>query len=112
MNNTCEDSLLAAPIIIDLVILTELFQRIEWKVCEDNASLNDNLEGSWYPFRSILTILSFLLKAPLVPNDSPLVNALFKQRGSLENILRACSGLPPITEMHLEYKTIPTKSRL
>jgi len=112
IHNTCEDSLLAAPIIIDLVILTELFQRIEWKVCEDNASLNDNLEGSWYPFRSILTILSFLLKAPLVPNDSPLVNALFKQRGSLENILRACSGLPPITEMHLEYKTIPTKSRL
>lgn len=26
--NVCEDSLLAAPIIIDLVLLTELFERI------------------------------------------------------------------------------------
>lgn len=29
MHNTCEDSLLAAPIILDLVILAELLQRIE-----------------------------------------------------------------------------------
>ena len=29
--NVCEDSLLAAPIIMDLIILTELMQRIEWK---------------------------------------------------------------------------------
>lgn len=28
IHNTCEDSLLAAPIIIDLAILTELFSRI------------------------------------------------------------------------------------
>ena len=29
MHNTCEDSLLAAPIILDLVILAELITRIE-----------------------------------------------------------------------------------
>lgn len=29
MHNTCEDSLLAAPIILDLVILTELLGRIQ-----------------------------------------------------------------------------------
>lgn len=29
--NVCEDSLLAAPLILDLVILTELFERIQWK---------------------------------------------------------------------------------
>ena len=29
--NVCEDSLLAAPIMLDLIILTELFERIEWK---------------------------------------------------------------------------------
>ena len=29
MHNTCEDSLLAAPIIIDLVILAELCERIK-----------------------------------------------------------------------------------
>ncbi len=32
VHNTCEDSLLAAPIILDLVILTELCQRISFKV--------------------------------------------------------------------------------
>lgn len=31
IHNTCEDSLLAAPIILDLVILAELCERIEIK---------------------------------------------------------------------------------
>ncbi len=31
MHNTCEDSLLAAPIILDLVLLAELLTRIELK---------------------------------------------------------------------------------
>jgi myo-inositol-1-phosphate synthase len=31
MHNTCEDSLLAVPLIIDLAILAELMQRIKWK---------------------------------------------------------------------------------
>ena len=31
MHNTCEDSLLAAPIILDLVILAELITRIQFK---------------------------------------------------------------------------------
>jgi len=29
--NVCEDSLLAAPIILDLLVMTELFERIYWK---------------------------------------------------------------------------------
>merc|ERR1711916_335540 len=32
LHNTCEDSLLATPLIIDLVILTELLTRMEWKL--------------------------------------------------------------------------------
>ena len=32
VHNVCEDSLLASPIILDLVILTELCQRIKFKV--------------------------------------------------------------------------------
>ena len=31
MHNTCEDSLLAAPIILDLIILAELCERIQIK---------------------------------------------------------------------------------
>lgn len=32
VHNTCEDSLLAAPIIVDLVVIAELCQRISFKV--------------------------------------------------------------------------------
>jgi len=35
VHNTCEDSLLASPIIIDLVVLTELFQRITFRVNDE-----------------------------------------------------------------------------
>jgi myo-inositol-1-phosphate synthase len=104
LHNTCEDSLLAAPIIIDLIVFTELFQRIEWKLTYDK-------QAKFERFDSVLTMLSFLLKAPLVPDDVPLVNALFKQRACIENILRACVGLPPINDMLLEHKTISFKKQ-
>jgi len=97
VHNVCEDSLLAAPIIIDLVVFTELFQRVRWRLTEDE-------HAEFQHFDSVLTMLSFLLKAPLCPEASPLVNALFKQRSCIENVLRALVGLPPINDMLLEFK--------
>ena len=41
MHNTCEDSLLAAPLILDLIILAELFERIEVK------RGTRGLQGTW-----------------------------------------------------------------
>ena len=32
------------------------------------------------------------------------INALFKQRACIENIFRACVGLPPDNHMYLEHK--------
>lgn len=95
IHNTCEDSLLAAPIILDLVILAELCQRITYRVGD---------EASWHHFHSVLSILSYLCKAPLVPAGTPVVNSLFRQRACLENIFRACLGLAPINNMMLEHK--------
>jgi len=95
IHNTCEDSLLAAPLIIDLAILTELFTRISYKTPE---------MANYAAFHSVLSALSYLLKAPLVPNGAPVVNALFRQRQGLENVLRACAGLPPQNDMMLEWK--------
>ncbi|KAI5636611.1 hypothetical protein NE865_10727 [Phthorimaea operculella] len=40
----------------------------------------------------------------MVPPNSPVVNALFKQRGCIENILRACLALQPNHHMALEHK--------
>lgn len=62
------------------------------------------LHGGVCSFHSVLSILSFLCKAPLVPRGTPLVNALFRQRACIDNILRACVGLAPINNMLLEYK--------
>ncbi|KAF9141155.1 Myo-inositol-1-phosphate synthase [Mortierella sp. GBA39] len=96
MYNTCEDSLLASPLILDLVILTELMTRIEYKT-EDMAE--------YAPFNSVLSILSYMLKAPMVPHGTQVINALSKQRTAMENIFRACVGLPPQNDMLLEAKT-------
>lgn len=96
MHNTCEDSLLAAPIIIDLCILAELVTRIKYKTAEMEE---------FEHFHPILSILSYLLKAPLVPSGAPIVNALFKQRACIENIMKACVGLPAENDMGLEHRT-------
>nr|XP_012149184.1 PREDICTED: inositol-3-phosphate synthase 1-B isoform X2 [Megachile rotundata] len=101
VHNTCEDSLLASPIILDLVLLAELCSRITFKL----ADVEDEFTG----FHSVLSILSYLCKAPLVPRGSPVVNALFKQRAAIENILRACLALPPENNMLLEHKVNFTK---
>ncbi|XP_076369073.1 inositol-3-phosphate synthase 1-A-like [Tachypleus tridentatus] len=95
VHNTCEDSLLASPIILDLVILTELCQRITFRVGDSRK---------FQSFNSVLSILSYLCKAPLVPRDAPVVNSLFRQRSCIENILRACLGLAPQNHMGLENK--------
>jgi len=94
MHNTCEDSLLAAPLILDLVLLAELITRIELK-------RDDEEFRSFHP---IAVLLSYLTKAPLVPKGTPRINALNKQRAMLENIFRACVGLPPDNNMLLEFK--------
>jgi len=93
--NVCEDSLLASPLIIDLVVLAEMMTRIKWRV-----SGTDEYKG----FHSVLSILSYMLKAPMTPPGTPVVNSLTKQRNALTNIFRACVGLQPESDMTLEHK--------
>lgn len=64
---------------LDLVLLTELCQRVTF--CTE---LDPEPQG----FHSVLSLLSFLFKAPLAPPGSPVINALFRQRSCIENILR------------------------
>lgn len=88
IHNVCEDSLLATPIILDLVILMELFTRIKLNV--------DGQES----FEPVQNLLSYFLKAPL-KNKHPHINSLFRQRYALENFLRMLYGLSP--ENHLFF---------
>lgn len=101
VHNTCEDSLLAAPLILDLAILAELFQRVTFKV---DTPLAKTSGGLFQTFHSVQSLLSYLCKAPLVPKGANVVNALFRQRAAIENVLRACIGLSPLNHMSLEQK--------
>ncbi|KAH8170688.1 myo-inositol-1-phosphate synthase domain-containing protein [Sarocladium implicatum] len=98
--NICEDSLLASPLIIDLVIIAEMMTRIQWKA----ASSDGTATAEYKNFHSVLSVLSYMLKAPLTPPGTPVVNALAKQRAALTNIFRACVGLEPESDMTLEHK--------
>lgn len=97
IHNTCEDSLLATPLILDLVILAELSARIQLRSAERESA-------TWVPFKPVLSLLSYLCKAPLVPSGSQVVNSLFRQRAAIENILRGCIGLAPISHLTLEQR--------
>ncbi|KMU88422.1 LOW QUALITY PROTEIN: inositol-3-phosphate synthase [Coccidioides immitis H538.4] len=96
MFNVCEDSLLASPLILDLVLLAEVMTRVSWKVADGG----DKFKG----FHSVLSVLSYMLKAPMTPPGTPVVNALAKQRAAVTNIFRACVGLQPESDMTLEHK--------
>lgn len=100
MFNICEDSLLASPLIIDLVILAEMMTRIQWKAASTDGSVN----AEYKSFHSVLSVLSYMLKAPLTPPGTPVVNSLAKQRAAMTNIFRACVGLEPESDMTLEHK--------
>lgn len=61
-HNTCEDSLLAISIVIDLLTITEFFSHNRYgKIKDDAFKVKDGLTGfnNFYP---ILTFLCYLLK--------------------------------------------------
>jgi myo-inositol-1-phosphate synthase len=95
MHNTCEDSLLATPLILDLVILAEICARMK---------IRREGQAEFESFHSVLSMLSYMIKAPLVPRGTPIVNALFAQKQCICNIFRAALGLPPENNMMLEHK--------
>jgi len=82
--NECEDSLLAAPLILDLTLLAELLTRVTYR---------RKGEAEFQPLYSVLSLLSYMLKAPLVKPGTDVVNALSRQRNALEQFLKACLGL-------------------
>lgn len=107
IHNTCEDSLLATPIILDLVLVCELCERISVRKI-DTAVARTASTPPFERFHAVLSVLSYLLKAPMVPPKTPVINALGAQRQCMINIFRACLGLQPEDFMLLEHK-IPSE---
>lgn len=79
----CRDSILAAPIVLDLALFMDLAQR---------AGMRDIQE--W---------LSFYFKSPMVAPEIYPQHDLFVQRSKLMNTLRYMKGETQITNLGLEY---------
>ncbi|KAJ7104255.1 hypothetical protein B0H15DRAFT_17240 [Mycena belliarum] len=94
--NECEDSLLATPLILDLAILTELLTRIKYR--------NVAEQKDFAPLYPVLSLLSYMLKAPLVKPGTEVVNSLNRQRNALEGFLKACIGLENNSDLLLETR--------
>ncbi|EJU02526.1 Myo-inositol-1-phosphate synthase [Dacryopinax primogenitus] len=94
--NECEDSLLATPLIMDLCLLAELLTRVQYRTTP---------EEEFMPLYSVLSLLSYMLKAPLVKPGTEVVNALSRQRSALEQFLKACLGLDNSGDLLLETRT-------
>jgi myo-inositol-1-phosphate synthase len=82
----CRDSILAAPIALDLVLFTDLAHRSE------------DLKGI-----GIQEWLSFFFKSPMTPEGLYPEHDLFIQSMKLKNTLRHIAGEDLITHLGLEY---------
>ncbi len=83
VNFLCKDSILAAPLALDLALFMDLASRLGWKGIQE-----------W---------LSFYFKGPMVPDGLYPEHDLFIQLAKLKNTLRAVAGEEPITHLGLEY---------
>jgi myo-inositol-1-phosphate synthase len=83
INFLCRDSILAAPLVLDLALFMDLARRLEW--------------------RGIQEWLSFYFKSPLALEGLPVEHDLFIQAAKLKNTLRAIAGEELITHLGLDY---------
>jgi myo-inositol-1-phosphate synthase len=83
VNFLCRDSILAAPLVLDLALFLDLAGRTEW--------------------RGIQEWLSFYFKCPMVKPGLYPEHDLFIQLTKLKNTLRVLAGEEPITHLGLDY---------
>eukprot|EP01016_Furgasonia_blochmanni_P055984 TRINITY_DN9453_c0_g1_i2.p1 TRINITY_DN9453_c0_g1~~TRINITY_DN9453_c0_g1_i2.p1 ORF type:complete len:600 (-),score=255.32 TRINITY_DN9453_c0_g1_i2:748-2547(-) len=93
--NVCEDSLLAAPLILDLILLTEVMERIQYK---------QGTSEEFKRFDPVLSMLGYLMKAPMTKEGHPLINSLARQKACIENLFKACAGIPLDDNLLLEFR--------
>merc|ERR1712113_383759 len=87
--NVCEDSLLATPLMYDMIVLGELFSRME----VDNQKLGP-----------VLSYLSFFFKAPITNHDEYVINSFSRQRETMTSLLKVAAGILPDDTTLLSFK--------
>ena len=83
INFLCRDSILAAPLVLDIALFLDLAKRLEW--------------------RGIQEWMSFYFKSPMAHPGLPVEHDLFIQLTKLKNTLRVVAGEEPITHLGLDY---------
>ncbi len=83
VNFLCKDSILAAPVVLDLALFIDLAQRAGMKGIQE-----------W---------LSFYLKSPQTKDGLEPIHDVFKQKIKMENTLRYIMGEELITHLGLDY---------
>jgi myo-inositol-1-phosphate synthase len=83
VNFLCRDSILAAPLVLDLALFMDLAKRLGW--------------------RGIQEWLSFYFKCPMAKPGLEAENDLFIQQTKLKNTLRVVGGEEPIDHLGLDY---------
>jgi len=83
--NVCEDTLLAVPLMLDIIMFAEFLSRVE---ITEIKQFDKKIKYS------NLNLLSLFFKSPIIDNETPLINSFFRQRYGLENFIKICSGLP------------------
>ncbi len=83
INFLCRDSILAAPLVLDIALFLDLAKRLEWKGIQE-----------W---------MSFYFKSPMALEGLQAEHDLFIQTTKLKNTLRAIAGEEPITHLGLDY---------
>lgn len=109
VTNLCEDSLLASPLLLDLAILAELMTRIKYAVPQasdvgTSVTAPQAKDEEFQSMYSVLSLLSYSLKAPVVKPGTDVVNSLNRQRAAATNFMRACLGLAPESDLLLETR--------
>lgn len=84
VNFLCKDSILAAPLLLDITLLMDLAQRTE-------------LPGG------VQEWMSFFFKSPQTAEGLPAMHDIFKQKIKLENTLRHIMGEDLITHLGQDY---------
>ena len=83
------------------MILAELLTRIQYREIATPPSTSTT---EFAPLYSVLSLLSYMLKAPLVKPGTDVVNALGRQRNALEMFMKACLGLEGQGDLLLETR--------
>ena len=84
MFNVCEDSLLASPLIIDLVVIAEMMTRITWRATDGSEDASKDFKG----FHSVLSILSYMLKVWI--SVISLSRAINNDVGAIDSTWNSC----------------------